>query len=149
MEAPTQKSSSLHGSHHHIHPCTPPCSSTPSHRAASQAPLIKMKRKASEIPGTMLHRWSKAPLSCSLCRQKKLRCDRAHPCSNCTQRKATCVYAREDASRNGSIALNSTSSGQLHNVAAPALGSTHDQVRIPSLALPCQRLTHSSRRRRI
>lgn len=31
-----------------------------------------------------------APVSCQLCRAKKLRCDRQHPCSNCSARGVTC-----------------------------------------------------------
>ena len=30
------------------------------------------------------------PVSCSLCRRKKLRCNRQHPCSNCVSRNVTC-----------------------------------------------------------
>ena len=32
------------------------------------------------------------PVSCELCRKKKLRCDRSTPCSNCESRKTTCSY---------------------------------------------------------
>lgn len=34
------------------------------------------------------------PISCSLCRGKKFRCNRQHPCSNCAARNVTCE--RED-----------------------------------------------------
>ncbi|KAL4990745.1 hypothetical protein BDW68DRAFT_153800 [Aspergillus falconensis] len=52
-----------------------------------------MDRKGTRVPADMVHRWSRTPLSCRLCRSKKLRCDRAQPCSNCVQRKVDCVYA--------------------------------------------------------
>ncbi|KAF2158806.1 hypothetical protein M409DRAFT_71438 [Zasmidium cellare ATCC 36951] len=67
-----------------------------------------MERKGARgVPADMVHRWSKAPLSCRLCRAKKLRCDRAQPCSNCAQRNADCEYTeslpstatRSDAAR--------------------------------------------------
>ncbi|KAL6792195.1 hypothetical protein GGI42DRAFT_335569 [Trichoderma sp. SZMC 28013] len=32
-------------------------------------------------------------VSCSSCRQRKLRCDRNEPCSNCTTRNVDCIYA--------------------------------------------------------
>ncbi|KAL5087977.1 hypothetical protein Trisim1_007382 [Trichoderma cf. simile WF8] len=32
-------------------------------------------------------------VSCSSCRQRKLRCDRDEPCSNCTTRNVECIYA--------------------------------------------------------
>ncbi|KAF9884404.1 hypothetical protein FE257_001804 [Aspergillus nanangensis] len=56
--------------------------------------ISMMKRKNdSQIPDGMMHQWRRPPRSCSLCRVKKLRCDRGHPCSNCTQRNESCVYA--------------------------------------------------------
>jgi hypothetical protein len=33
-----------------------------------------------------------APVSCQSCRSKKLKCNRAHPCSNCTARSITCNF---------------------------------------------------------
>ncbi|KAL1634664.1 hypothetical protein SLS58_010563 [Diplodia intermedia] len=35
------------------------------------------------------------PVSCQLCRSKKLRCSRQHPCSNCSARGVTCIYAAD------------------------------------------------------
>ncbi|KAK4496649.1 hypothetical protein PRZ48_012631 [Zasmidium cellare] len=35
------------------------------------------------------------PVSCSLCRVKKLKCDRQKPCSNCSSRRVTCEYQGE------------------------------------------------------
>ncbi|GLA51545.1 hypothetical protein AnigIFM63604_008147 [Aspergillus niger] len=47
----------------------------------------------------------RTPISCTFCRQKKLRCDRLQPCSSCTKRGLGCVYAQTPSSaprRNGS-----------------------------------------------
>ncbi|OJD30012.1 uncharacterized protein BKCO1_6800030 [Diplodia corticola] len=35
------------------------------------------------------------PVSCQLCRSKKLRCSRQNPCSNCSARGARCIYAAD------------------------------------------------------
>ncbi|KAF9630700.1 hypothetical protein BFW01_g1262 [Lasiodiplodia theobromae] len=35
------------------------------------------------------------PVSCQLCRSKKLRCSWQHPCSNCAARGVTCTYAAD------------------------------------------------------
>ncbi|CAG8923435.1 unnamed protein product [Penicillium salamii] len=53
-----------------------------------------MKRNSNGIPvpPTMMHRWSRPPLSCAACREKKRRCDRGQPCSNCVQRNISCEY---------------------------------------------------------
>lgn len=32
------------------------------------------------------------PVSCQLCRSKKLRCNRVQPCSNCTTQGTSCTY---------------------------------------------------------
>lgn len=54
---------------------------------------IKMKRdnRGNMIP--MVGKWSQPPLSCLACRQKKRRCDRKKPCSNCVQRHISCEYS--------------------------------------------------------
>ncbi|KAL1614484.1 hypothetical protein SLS54_009742 [Diplodia seriata] len=39
------------------------------------------------------------PVSCQLCRSKKLRCSRQHPCSNCSARGVTCIYAADPPPR--------------------------------------------------
>lgn len=38
-------------------------------------------------PSAALH-----PRSCVVCRQRKVKCDRQQPCSNCTRSKCACVY---------------------------------------------------------
>lgn len=37
------------------------------------------------------------PVSCQLCREKKLKCDRQHPCSNCSARAVDCQPATRHA----------------------------------------------------
>lgn len=32
------------------------------------------------------------PVSCQSCRSKKLKCNRVHPCSNCTARRIACSF---------------------------------------------------------
>nr|RBQ83995.1 hypothetical protein FVER53263_12827 [Fusarium verticillioides] len=63
-----------------------------------------MKRNYSGAPIMSTYRASRLPVSCRPCREKKRRCDRNQPCSNCTQRQLTCVY------ENGSGATNSLES---------------------------------------
>ncbi|KAF5655433.1 hypothetical protein FHETE_11187, partial [Fusarium heterosporum] len=41
----------------------------------------------------------RATLSCSSCRQRKLKCDRDEPCSNCVARNVSCQYAPWPRSR--------------------------------------------------
>ncbi|KAF4332771.1 hypothetical protein FBEOM_13421 [Fusarium beomiforme] len=66
-----------------------------------------MKRNHSGEPIMSVYRSSRLPVSCRPCREKKRRCDRNQPCSNCTQRHLTCVY------ENGSRAANSLESDTL------------------------------------
>ncbi|KAB8068209.1 hypothetical protein BDV29DRAFT_199585 [Aspergillus leporis] len=46
----------------------------------------------------MTHRWNRPSLSCKPCREKKRRCDRNQPCSNCAQRNIQCEYAGQSQS---------------------------------------------------
>ncbi|KAI1016402.1 hypothetical protein LB503_010466 [Fusarium chuoi] len=66
-----------------------------------------MKRNYSGAPIMSTYRVSRLPVSCRPCREKKRRCDRNQPCSNCTQRHLTCVY------ENGSRAAHSWGSEAL------------------------------------
>ncbi|KAE8355725.1 hypothetical protein BDV28DRAFT_155208 [Aspergillus coremiiformis] len=45
-----------------------------------------------EPPIMMMHRWSRPPVSCKHCREKKRRCDRNQPCSSSMQRDIQCEY---------------------------------------------------------
>jgi hypothetical protein len=64
---------------------TPP-SATTSSTGRSPEPQFRVVRKRNRVP-----------LSCYPCRTRKLKCDRSHPCSNCTKREGTgtlsCSYA--------------------------------------------------------
>ena len=44
---------------------------------------------------TLYPRPRQDPVSCNLCRSKKLKCDRQWPCSNCQSRHLTCEYKGE------------------------------------------------------
>lgn len=48
------------------------------------------------------------PVSCRLCRVKKLKCNRQYPCSNCVTRGATCEF---EPGQLGSTAIARTSQG--------------------------------------
>ena len=43
----------------------------------------------------MVHQWAKPRMSCVCCRDKKRRCDRLQPCSNCKLRSVDCEYPSE------------------------------------------------------
>ncbi|KAK4197733.1 fungal-specific transcription factor domain-containing protein [Triangularia verruculosa] len=64
---------------------TPP-STTPSSNGRSPDTQFRVVRKRNRVP-----------LSCYPCRQRKLKCDRSHPCSNCMKREGSdgsaCSYA--------------------------------------------------------
>ncbi|KAJ5937980.1 Fungal-specific transcription factor protein [Penicillium verhagenii] len=51
-------------------------------------------------------RRDKPQLSCKACRRRKVRCDRLHPCSNCSSRgmSSTCVYIPQSTGPRGSKA---------------------------------------------
>ncbi|KAL4972931.1 hypothetical protein BDW66DRAFT_154277 [Aspergillus desertorum] len=92
------------------------------------------RSKGTRVPADMVHRWSRAPLSCRLCRSKKLRCDRAQPCSNCAQRKVDCVYAGRGESpsagrrSNTPTATTAAASKREQLVSEPGSASNHDNI---------------------
>ena len=51
-----------------------------------------MKRHLSTPDGPSKRRPRQTPVSCESCRKKKLKCDRALPCSNCSTRAIECSY---------------------------------------------------------
>lgn len=51
-----------------------------------------MKRQLSTPDGRSKRRPRQTPVSCESCRKKKLKCDRAMPCSNCSTRQIECSY---------------------------------------------------------
>lgn len=78
------------------------------------------KRDSNGNPIEVMHRWNRPPLSCVACREKKRRCDRVQPCSNCAQRNTPCAYpgqnsetVREELSRNSAepIDMSQVTSG--------------------------------------
>lgn len=81
-----------------------------------------MKRDNRGSPIQAVHRWNRPPLSCHACREKKRRCDRNEPCSNCTLRNIACEYSDQNGSSSGRLeptqAMSSTSASQ--TIAEPA-----------------------------
>lgn len=71
---------------------TPP-SSTSSNGASPDNQQFRVVRKRNRIP-----------LSCGPCRHRKLKCNRGHPCDNCTKRgdTASCSYASPKNKKQGS-----------------------------------------------
>ncbi|CUS07695.1 unnamed protein product [Tuber aestivum] len=65
---------------------TPPSSSShsPQDASAKGSNAFRVVRKRNRVP-----------LSCAPCRNRKLKCNRSHPCENCTRRgdPSTCTYA--------------------------------------------------------
>jgi hypothetical protein len=41
------------------------------------------------------------PFSCILCKQRKIRCDKHHPCQNCTKARAQCIFRAPAPPRRG------------------------------------------------
>jgi len=67
-------------------------------------------------------RRDKPQLSCSLCRRRKLKCDREHPCQNCVKRGHSCTYA-----------VSSSSSQRLDRGSLPPVAPTNFYGRIEEL----------------
>ncbi|KAK5132779.1 hypothetical protein LTR08_008664 [Meristemomyces frigidus] len=72
---------------------TPP-SSTSSNGASPDNQQFRVVRKRNRVP-----------LSCAPCRHRKLKCNRGHPCDNCTKRGDTqsCNYATPGARKRGGV----------------------------------------------
>ncbi|KAF4457256.1 hypothetical protein F53441_820 [Fusarium austroafricanum] len=91
--------------------------------------LPKMKLNYSGAPIMSAYRASRLPVSCRPCREKKRRCDRNQPCSNCTQRRLTCVYdnatrSNYSAESNATLPVSETSSsGAPRDPGAPTTSS--------------------------
>ncbi|KAL4999934.1 hypothetical protein BDV10DRAFT_193222 [Aspergillus recurvatus] len=45
-----------------------------------------------QFPFSLLRMNARLPRSCTLCRQRKVKCDRQQPCSNCTRADTQCVF---------------------------------------------------------
>ncbi|EON62028.1 hypothetical protein W97_01247 [Coniosporium apollinis CBS 100218] len=61
---------------------------------------------------------NRVPLSCAPCRHRKLKCDRGHPCDNCTKRgdASSCSYASPGNRKKSQVSQSSSSSpGDMQN----------------------------------
>ncbi|GAA5991739.1 hypothetical protein JCM10908_001117 [Rhodotorula pacifica] len=54
--------------------------------AGKPPPVAEVKKTASTVPR------KRRPASCTPCRQKKLRCSRAKPCTSCVERNVECIW---------------------------------------------------------
>ncbi|KAF2019902.1 hypothetical protein BU24DRAFT_129030 [Aaosphaeria arxii CBS 175.79] len=82
-------------------PPTPP-STTPSSAGQSPPdPQFRVVRKRNRVP-----------LSCGPCRHRKLKCNRGHPCDNCTKRgdTASCTYATPGSRKKSSSSTGTNAS---------------------------------------
>ncbi|KAL1986541.1 hypothetical protein VTN96DRAFT_6119 [Rasamsonia emersonii] len=66
----------------------PTPSRLPSHDAAGSSETAPAKTNAS----TRIRRRNRMITSCLECRRRKLKCDRTHPCSNCSKATRDCVF---------------------------------------------------------
>lgn len=71
---------------------TPPSSTSSTGASPNTDPQFRVVRKRNRVP-----------LSCGPCRHRKLKCNRGHPCDNCTKRGDTqsCSYATPGNKRRG------------------------------------------------
>ncbi|KAF2258820.1 hypothetical protein CC78DRAFT_477265 [Lojkania enalia] len=83
-------------------PPTPP--STASSSSAGQSPPDPQFR--------VVRKRNRVPLSCGPCRHRKLKCNRGHPCDNCTKRGDTgsCTYATPGGRKKSSSSTGSATS---------------------------------------
>ena len=78
---------------------TPPSSTSSNNGASPDGQQFRVVRKRNRIP-----------LSCAPCRHRKLKCNRGHPCDNCTKRGDTagCSYATAGNKKRGGNGPNGT-----------------------------------------
>lgn len=73
-------------------PLIPPAGdSLPATTSSSPAMKRKAAPEQAEVAPKRVPRQD--PVSCELCRRKKLKCNRQQPCSSCVTRRLTCSYA--------------------------------------------------------
>ena len=60
----------------------------------------------SRVPPAKTRRYRRDPISCAFCREKKLRCDRLSPCSNCYVRGLSCSNKARSQQQRDSAAEN-------------------------------------------
>ncbi|EME85182.1 uncharacterized protein MYCFIDRAFT_153260 [Pseudocercospora fijiensis CIRAD86] len=87
------------------------------------------------------------PVSCLLCRQKKLKCDRQRPCSNCQSRRVACEFKGERPLSAGRTIIvddsdiraeNQSMKARLHRLEQAVFGHGHpyQHPRTPSITSP-------------
>ncbi|USP76860.1 hypothetical protein yc1106_04134 [Curvularia clavata] len=81
-------------------PPTPPSTNSSSAGHSPPDPQFRVVRKRNRVP-----------LSCGACRHRKLKCNRGHPCDNCTKRgdTASCTYATPSNRKKSSSSTGSAS----------------------------------------
>ncbi|KAL6168193.1 hypothetical protein ACJQWK_05850 [Exserohilum turcicum] len=81
-------------------PPTPPSTNSSSAGHSPPDPQFRVVRKRNRVP-----------LSCGACRHRKLKCNRGHPCDNCTKRgdTASCTYATPGNRKKSSSSAGSAS----------------------------------------
>ncbi|KAH4237128.1 hypothetical protein HBI06_045330 [Parastagonospora nodorum] len=82
-------------------PPTPPSTTSSSAGQSPPDPQFRVVRKRNRVP-----------LSCGPCRHRKLKCNRGHPCDNCTKRGDTgsCTYATPGNRKKSAASAGSASS---------------------------------------
>ncbi|KAF2847626.1 hypothetical protein T440DRAFT_520755 [Plenodomus tracheiphilus IPT5] len=82
-------------------PPTPPSTTSSSAGHSPPDPQFRVVRKRNRVP-----------LSCGACRHRKLKCNRGHPCDNCTKRgdTASCTYAAPGNRKKSTASAGTTAS---------------------------------------
>ncbi|KAK9480714.1 fungal-specific transcription factor domain-containing protein [Lipomyces japonicus] len=105
---------------------TSPASETSlqSHRSASftglTPPQLPQSNTSTSADHKIIRKRNRLPVSCNFCRQRKLKCNRGHPCENCVKRGdgVACVYLMGN---NGNVATSQASNN--HLVSGPVFTS--------------------------
>ncbi|KAK9473148.1 fungal-specific transcription factor domain-containing protein [Dipodascopsis tothii] len=84
---------------------------------ASTSPVLSMNAPNASSEQKTIRKRKRVPLSCNFCRQRKLKCNRGHPCENCIKRgeEGGCVYL---VGNNSTAAINQTLSQLGHGAFA-------------------------------
>lgn len=71
-----------------------PSSPHSSSSSSLTTPLLPQSNTSSSENHKTIRKRNRVPLSCNFCRQRKLKCNRGHPCENCNKRgdESGCVY---------------------------------------------------------
>ncbi|KAJ5888344.1 fungal specific transcription factor domain protein [Penicillium taxi] len=111
----------------------------------TQQPTPSTTSSSGRLQPPRSRRRDKPQLSCSSCRRRKARCDRHHPCANCSSRGlgSSCVYTNIS---NSVVSFPAESGSPSH----PQISATNTQDRInqlESLVLELMHQTESNRRK--